>query len=93
MVWFLLTFWSGLVLTEQQMDKSSKFKELLDAADVLSVNEKAELAKKLLNSPGLGLVFVNNPSVSLIGQINSASRETLSDMLAAIAQRIAMEGS
>jgi hypothetical protein len=75
------------------MNGNGKFKELLEATDVLSVNEKAELAKKLLNSSGLSLVFVNSPSGSLIGQINSASRETLADAMEAIAARIASEGT
>jgi hypothetical protein len=70
------------------MGGNGKLKELLEATDVLSVNEKAELAKKLLNSSGLSLVFLNSPSGSLIGQINSASRETLADVMEAIAARM-----
>jgi hypothetical protein len=77
------------VLAEQMMGGNGKLKELLEATDVLSVNEKAELAKKLLNSSGLSLVFLNSPSGSLIGQINSASQETLADVIEAIAARIA----
>jgi hypothetical protein len=85
-------FWSVMVLAEQNPDGNGKFEELLDAADVLSMNQKAELAKRLLNSSGLSLVFVNSPPGNLIGQINSASRETLAEVMEAIAARIAGEG-
>jgi hypothetical protein len=56
------------------------------------MNQKAELAKKLLNSSGLSLVFVNSPSGNLVGQIDSASWETLAEAVEAIAARIASEG-
>jgi hypothetical protein len=75
------------VLTGQQVDQDSQFQELLEATDVLSVNQKAELVKKLLNSSGW--IFGDSSSGSLIRQINSASRETLADAIAAIAARIA----
>jgi hypothetical protein len=85
-----ITFGSALVLTGQQIDQDGKFRELLEATDILTVNQKAELVKKLLNSSGW--MFADSSSGSLIRQINSASRETLADAMAAIARRIATDG-
>jgi hypothetical protein len=81
------------VFAEQQTEGNGKLKALYEAAAELSAAEKAELAKKLLSSPGLSIVFGNSQlSGNIIVQINSADRDVLANVLEAIAQRIATEG-
>jgi ABC-type phosphonate transport system ATPase subunit len=75
------------VLMGRQTNQDGNFQEVLAAADVLSMNQKAELVKKLLSSPGL--VFGDSPSRGLVREIKSASWETLAEVMEAIAARLA----
>lgn len=62
-------------------------------ADRLSVDEKAELIKRLLNSSGLNVTFGNNQlSGSIVVQVNAMDKAAIADILEAIASRIAKEG-
>lgn len=61
-------------------------------ADRLSVDEKAELVKRLLNSPGLSVTFGNNQlSGSIVVQVNAMDKAAIADILEAIASRIAKD--
>ncbi|NJK28780.1 MAG: hypothetical protein HC851_24810 [Acaryochloris sp. RU_4_1] len=73
-------------------DKAS-FQNLVDLAENLPIDDKAELVQRLLGqTPGLSVVFGNNQlSGQIIVQINTTDREALGDILDAIATRIRTE--
>ena len=68
--------------------------EILPMVEGLSIEEKAELVQQLLGEQsGLSVVLGNAPLHSLvIMHINRMSRDELSNILKAIADRIAFEG-
>ena len=62
--------------------KESRIEDILPLAEKLSVEEKAQLVKKLLGTEGLSVVLGNNQiSGSIIVQINTMRNEDLSDIL------------
>ena len=67
--------------------------DLVDLAENLPVDQKAELVQRLLGQqPGLSVVFGNNQlSGSITVQINTTDRESLGDILDAIGDRIRTE--
>ena len=68
---------------------------LIDLADQLPVDDKAKLVERLLGQQsGLSVVFGNNQlSGQILVQINTSDRETLGDIVDAIATRIKTESS
>jgi hypothetical protein len=74
-------------------NKSARLDEIfLKAQQELTAEEKAELINRFLRGSGLSVVFSeqrnNQPSSSLIGQINMTSSEQLPDLLDAVVARI-----
>lgn len=73
--------------------ENSRVQEVCDLLGRLSTQERIVVARQFLMSPDLSGVLGNSlVRRNLRVEIGMADREMLSDMLAAIAQRIAAEG-
>lgn len=69
--------------------KETALSDVLPLVEKLSVEEKAQLVKKLLGTEGLSVVLGNNHlSGSIAVQINMMGNKDLSDILTAIATKI-----
>jgi hypothetical protein len=75
------------------VNSKPSLESLIELAQNLPIDERAELVQKLLGqNSALSVVFGNNQlSGQIIVQINTTDRESLGDILDAIANRIRAE--
>jgi len=76
-------------------NKSPTLDEVLPVVESLPVEEKSELVQRLIGKhSGLNVVLGSNDLCdSIIGLISMMSRDELSEILKAIAQRITSDGT
>jgi hypothetical protein len=83
----MMDFWSAITVA----NRSATIDDLFQVADQLPMPEKIALAKRLLGNDASVSIVVGNQQLTgnIVIQINSMDKDALSELLTAIANRIA----